>query len=262
MHRPLSLTIISWFLIVSGSLTILLLFDADTKEFWEAAGVNTLSMTVMNFISSVIYIVSGVLILKQNRIGRTLYVSWFAISVFLTLLLLGSSYFGILVFTILIYGIFLFFLYQKNANDYFDGVYVPGPPAETSAKSNRKEQINKSPLARVFGILCLGVSGFILLFGLIISEFPDIRSMHGLLFVFFGIPFLLFTLAGIFLWGWRRWAASTGWVLLSASSIVLMFGFMIYLMSGPEFYDVWGSDADIEDIEAIVSGSWNALFPF
>jgi hypothetical protein len=262
MHRPVSITVISWFLIISGGIAILTLFDTDTRLFWEAMDVDYRHAVWVNLLSSVIYIGAGILMLRQNRTGRTLYVIWFPASLVLSLLVFGLSYFGFLVFTTVFYLIILYFLYRKEAGDFFEGVYEPGPVSKSTGQITRREQINRSAFARVFGLISFGIAFFILMSGLMLSEFPEIRGMRDMMYIFLGIPFILFLLGGILLWGWRRWAAGTGWVLLSAAFIVIMLGIMMHMMSGPEFSEVWGDEVEVEAIEALAQASWNALFPF
>jgi hypothetical protein len=104
-RRPLSITIISWIFIVFGSIALLsgVLPLADLKSHWYI------------HLSRILQIVAGVFMLYGRNWARWLLVAWIAFH-----LVVGAMHgIGALMMHIVIFSVILFFVFRRDANEYF-----------------------------------------------------------------------------------------------------------------------------------------------
>ena len=104
-QRPLSLTIISWIFIIFGSIALLsgVLPFSDLKSHWYI------------HLSRLLQIVVGVFMLYGRNWARWLLVVWIAFHI-----VVGALH-GIapLVMHVVIFSVILFFVFRRDANEYF-----------------------------------------------------------------------------------------------------------------------------------------------
>ncbi|MBI5696542.1 MAG: hypothetical protein HZC51_12565 [Nitrospirae bacterium] len=120
--RPLAVTIISWFLIVGGVISVFSIsFSLNNPIARDMMSKSLLPIPVqvaMVYVGVVIGITSGVAMLKCRKWGRTLYVSWSALGFFVSLV--TSPLRLMLIPSILVFGIIVYFLFRPDANEYFN----------------------------------------------------------------------------------------------------------------------------------------------
>lgn len=119
--RPKSITIISWFLIITNLIVITsTALTHDNPEVIRMMELSAISITlqyVLMAIGVLITISSAVLMLKANKIGRTIYVGWAVIS--LTIGLITSPAQAMMIPGLVLFLIIFFFLFRPKANEYF-----------------------------------------------------------------------------------------------------------------------------------------------
>lgn len=121
MKRPLSITIISWFLIITSLLSI-----ATTSMTWDDPEVvalmelNTMPLPVqfaMIVIGTLVMLVAGVLMLKGRNAGRMAYVVWTALSMIVGLFTAPAL--AMLIPGLLFFLVIVFFLFRSAGNAWF-----------------------------------------------------------------------------------------------------------------------------------------------
>ncbi len=127
-ERPTSITAIGWIVIVAGVLSLfvnLLVMTSLPAE--EQAGGSALSVQVQYTIGLagfVVMIVSGAAMLSGKNWSRFLYVAWSVTSYFI--LFFTSPEKGVLVPGFLVFLLITFFLFRREANQYFVPVEAAG----------------------------------------------------------------------------------------------------------------------------------------
>lgn len=121
MKRPTSVSVISWFLIISGIISIAVSFYGFNNPITqELMAKNLLPISVqyaLMFVGLVVTVVSGFAMLKGVNWSRKLYVGWSIVG-----LLIGLATSPIKVGLIpgaVLLAIFAFFLFRPQANAYF-----------------------------------------------------------------------------------------------------------------------------------------------
>lgn len=125
-ERPLSVTIISWYLIVtcliSTLTTLFTLSNAAVHEIMRQSPIPIPPQFAMAFIGLGLNIVAGIMMLKGRHWARLLYVGW---SAFAILVALATSPMKLMLIPgVLIYALIVYFLYRPQANIFFGGTPV------------------------------------------------------------------------------------------------------------------------------------------
>lgn len=124
--RPISITIIAWFLIISSLLTAVLtiftLHNPTVKELMSHSALSIPTQITIMYISLAISFICGVGMLKQQNWARYLYVIFSIIG--FSINLITSAEKMAIVPGIIILIIIIIFLFLPKANDYFSGRYV------------------------------------------------------------------------------------------------------------------------------------------
>ena len=106
-QRPRSITIISWIFIIFGSIALLygVLPFTDIKSHWYV------------HLSRILQIVAGVFMLYGRNWARGLLVLWIAFH------LVAGALHGVatLAMHVAIFSVILFFVFRRDANEYFAG---------------------------------------------------------------------------------------------------------------------------------------------
>ena len=120
-QRPISITIISWFLIVTSIISVIVtLVNINNPDVKAIMQLSALSLEVQYLIMAIGLIISiscGFLMLAGNVIGRNLYVVWTLLS--LSIALFTSPLKTLLIPGIIFFMVIAFFLYRPKANQYF-----------------------------------------------------------------------------------------------------------------------------------------------
>jgi hypothetical protein len=111
MQRPRSITIISWFFMIFGSIALLsgLLPLANNLTLEQLKG------HWMVHLSRLAMIVSGLFMLRGHNWARWLLVAWIAFHIVLSALHSALQ----LLIHVAIFGVILFFLFRRPASAYF-----------------------------------------------------------------------------------------------------------------------------------------------
>lgn len=113
-HRPRSITIISWLFIIFGS--IALLYGLWPYVKMSAAQISVdLKSHWMVHLSRIAQIISGVFMLYGRNWARWLLVVWILFHIVISAL----HSVGFFLMHVVIFSIILYFLFRRDANDYF-----------------------------------------------------------------------------------------------------------------------------------------------
>lgn len=119
--RPLSISIISWFLIVTSVIALIsTAFSYNNPEVIKIMELSALPITLqflLAFTGLSITMLSAILMFKANNIGRFLYTGWVVISFIITLV--TSPLTLMLIPSLVVSSIMIFFLFRPKANEYF-----------------------------------------------------------------------------------------------------------------------------------------------
>jgi len=130
--RPVSITVISWYLIVSAILLVLFYSFALSMTIDDMKQSSTIPVSIqfpMLYAGLLMTLVSGIAMLKGQNWARLLYVIWCGILVILALATSPNK--SEMVTTIVFWLIIVFFLFRPKANEYFSST-----EPQVDAKSN------------------------------------------------------------------------------------------------------------------------------
>ena len=122
-QRPKSITIICWFLIISGVISIAGSFfslnNPMTKEIMSKSPIPLNIQFAMLYVGLVISITSGIAMLKGKNWARLLYVGW---SIIGFIIALATSPMKIaMIPSLIVFAVVLFFMFRPISNQYFAG---------------------------------------------------------------------------------------------------------------------------------------------
>jgi len=232
--RPLIITIIGWWLIITEITTAYSLFyisSFDEVPFWSDTSIDAVWIIIFNVISGIVYLASGYGILNGQSWGRTLYLIYTPVSILVGAIAFQSDQ-TIIIISVLFFLLFAFLLTRQAPTDFFNGNYVRSPKDlehRRSIKKLRQDQQRKSNVARVFGVLFAVGSGGLIFFAVIFIAFSPEFNLFILLIL--STPTIFGLLISCGLWGWKRWSAITGWTLASAGGITVFTGLTVALLS-------------------------------
>lgn len=119
--RPKSITIISWFLIITNVIavasTTLTHNNPEVVKMMELSAIPIALQYALMAVGIVITISSAALMLKANNIGRMMYIGWTIIS--LTIGLFTSPAKAMMIPGLVFFLVISFFLFRPKANEYF-----------------------------------------------------------------------------------------------------------------------------------------------
>lgn len=119
--RPTSVTIISWFLIVTSLITVITsvvnISNPDVKAIMQLSVIPLEVQYLIMAIGLIISISCGLLMLAGKSFGRNLYVGWTILSIAISLF--TSPLKTLLIPGIIFFIVIAFFLYRPKANQYF-----------------------------------------------------------------------------------------------------------------------------------------------
>lgn len=245
--RPLPVTIVGWWLLVTGAFQILAYASTSNpllQEMWKDQGLNTEIIVIWSVIAGIGHVAAAIGILRGQRWGRTIYLVVGLLGTVAGAAILGSTL-AMSLISVLIYGVFVFILTRPDAEAYFSGTYEPPAPERelrSALRTARSRDRTTSDLQRVFGILIAAGAGFLLLMafysaGLLLSEGVMAVVLTGFFLVPAGLALALATL----LWGRTRWAGLVGWTLGVAGLWAALSGLSLMMAMDTEY---WTAIAD------------------
>lgn len=268
--RPNSVTVIGWINIISGGLSLISMIFPATEEaqiLLDATGRTGAIFTLMRILSSVIYFISGIAMLKGLNWGRLLYLysvpTWI---VFSGIIYLFSP---MLVIAIIPYIIILMFLTRPKALAFFKNGTDAIIENETLTESRPEKQTKK--LRKISSVLLLIIGGFILfpnmmMLSVLISEGFDIKAIGDtptivrcIILVAINIALII---AGVALNEWSRWRFILGNLFTVVGSFLAFLAVTIPLvMLSPEWKLLGAPKAHVDIKAFIVNLILSALLP-
>jgi len=125
-HRPTSITVISWILIIMGGISLITstisLNNPMAKELMSRSIMPISIQYLMIYVGLLIMIVCGIAMLKGQNWARLLYVIWSIIGFVIGIA--TSPMKAAMIPGIVIFLIAVFFLFRPKANVYFAGIEV------------------------------------------------------------------------------------------------------------------------------------------
>ena len=122
MQRPLSLSIVGWFLIVMSLFGIFSLFtlasNPTAAQMLAQSPLPLWAHQAIAVIGVVVGVASGYGVLKGFNWSRYLYIGWSIIAILLQLV--TTSFTSLLILSVLFIAIFAFFLFRPPANAWFN----------------------------------------------------------------------------------------------------------------------------------------------
>jgi hypothetical protein len=233
--RPISLTIVSWYLAITGGWALIVspvaAMDPKTQQIYQSMGVSTVSVILLGVLSGLTYGVAGVMMLRCQEWGRKLYLFGTPASLLLSLLVLGVAAPMMYMISVIVYVVCAIIVTRPRVNAYFSGA------DEASATVGMAEPDVQEPFdgKKVASILLLfpGTLFLILLFMMIPLLAENTLSLAMMLLFLGGLSSALIVPA-IFLWGRRRWSVILGTVLTLGGGCLLTFhAAMLQLTSLP-----------------------------
>jgi len=226
--RPLSLSIIGWWLTVSGVLSVLGLTAASNpavRSTWESMGIDPTLAVISSLVTGVAHAVAGAGILQGWSWARTFYL-WFGAASLIAGVFLFSSGLPAFLLSASVYAIAVYFLTRDAARAYLEDDYEISPESARRRRALatvRTSQRNPSDLKRVFGVLfATGAGGLLTMAVFVIGFAPGLIAV--VLAGFFGVPALIALVFGVVLWGRSRWASVSGWTLLGTGVLTVTSG--------------------------------------
>ena len=121
MKRPISVSIIAWYLIVtSGIGLIAITVSINNPIAEELMAKNLLPIPlqyIMGYVGLLISIVAGIAMLNRQNWARLLYVAWNAIG--FVIMMLTSPTKALMIPGLVVFAVITFFLFRPKANEYF-----------------------------------------------------------------------------------------------------------------------------------------------
>lgn len=118
---PKSITIISWFLIITNVIAIAsIVLTHDNPEVIKMMELSAIPITIqyiLMVVGIVITISAAVLMLKAKKAGRTMYIGWTIISLIIGIFTFPAK--TMMIPGLVFFLIISFFLFRPKANEYF-----------------------------------------------------------------------------------------------------------------------------------------------
>jgi hypothetical protein len=240
-RRPVSVTIISWYLILVFGLLLVsapfVLNEPETRKFLAISGASPVAALLLSVAGGIAFISAGVAMLKGKDWGRKLYLSAAPVSLAVTIWLYGTKFIVINIPGLVFYGVLLFFLTRPAVSAYFSGSpeavilkagVQPGPGFVESLTARK-----------IIGALLLIPGGFILTAWFMMILPMSASGVESIIISgIFGFLALMFIVPAVFLWGWRQWAGLLGTLFVSVGGFLLISAVTFYqLPSMEEFHD-------------------------
>ena len=256
--RPISISVISWFLIITAVWTIFYtpysMNNPVTQQISQETGVSPLVALLVAELSGIANFTAGAAMLKRRRWGRQLYLIATPVTLFISVLLYGVKFLGISLFGFIFYVVFFVLLTRRPVSDYF---------SNSVSSLTESTDIHNSPVVqevmtgkKVASILLLTPGGLILM-AWFMMILPMSSSMPGLILLsaIFGVLASAFVIPAVLLWGRKRWAVLVGTLITSVGGMLLMISLMFYSFTTIDGFREQFSNVDPTIMEQLMLGS-------
>lgn len=268
--RPLAVTIISWYLIISAAITAISLpfvfMSSEALRIYEQLNVSHTTITITALVGSVVCCIAGLAMIRRKSWGRLLWYFYAVSSTAYTFYLYGNRYLLTNLLPVLLLGVTVYFLTRRKVNAYFAGEEWRTPedsrPRVAVATAERPQH---AMWMKVVGVILLVFGGvFLYMVMIFAATIPLDDPVKGAasLGIFAGLC-AAFTLPGMFLWGIWRWKILSGILLVCCGGIMLLISLVMLqaenLTGGnakadPVLMAMMGKRAAIEGLPATVLG--------
>lgn len=211
--RPISISVISWILIILGITSLVFMLNIYTRHSNLAESlVEVLTPIQLGaaIVFAIVKIFCAILILKAKHIGRIIYVASALLA-----FVISSSFSMLLIAPLVLFAVCTFFLFTPKANEYFSSEGVQSPPLE--------KQTSRT-IRNIIAIFFFIVAGFFI-FMMGFLSFYSATNPDGSKASFLGlfcIPPLIFYLVGLAFYRGENWKIATGLILLISGSLCLL----------------------------------------
>lgn len=245
--RPLSVSIIAWYLIVTSVITILSLpsslSNPVAQKMMEGTSISPTMVILMSIIGILVNIVSGIGMLKAKEWGRKTYFIGTPLLILFGLISYTFKFALFQIMAIVVYSLVVYFLTRKVVLAYFQGKYIN----ETSEISISEYSKNPKPITgKLIASVILLFFGGIFLLSWLMTASMLLESVLAFIFtsvIFLGISSAL-VIFSLWLLGWHRWPIVLGSFFLSTGSISVLTGCMFFMFSSPDMKSLF-KDVDI-----------------
>jgi hypothetical protein len=245
-NRPLSISIIGWFLVVTGGSSLVMMpttyGNPQVVEMIRRSGLPVWLHYTLMLLWIVVSIGCGVGMLKGKNWSRYVYVTWSTLGMIIGFVFTGIQMIALPGIIILVACAVL--LFRQNANAFFthqelipDASLVTGSEAHTVPDSLTAVTTFRKPVARkqlsmfrrVSSVLLLIVSGFLFYMATLIAFIKpkDPATQIAPLATVCGIAFVLLLL-GLAVCAFQRWRLKTGIVFLSGAGVTAFVAAMLF----------------------------------
>ena len=246
--RPLSMSIVGWWLLVGGAmspLSLLGLVNQNAQDMWSQMGMTPSLIVTHALISGLFQAILGYGILKGRPWARMGYI-WFGAAMLVFSAVITTAYWTALVFGVVTYAVLCLVLSTPTARAYFAGTYDQDPrqkERQNILSQIRKAQKNSSDIMQIVGAGLAVIAGFLLMIAVFSTGVPDTDLMiKGLVKV--GLPGLALLALGILFWGRARWRAIAGWCLLAVGSTQALSSVSVVAMQQSTMWDIISAPLD------------------
>ena len=249
--RPLSLTIVGWWLIAGAVVSVygllIALVNPLVVALWAEMGVSPTAGLVVSLISAGVQAASGYAILHRKAWGRVLYLVFGVISVIASAIIF-DIHGAFLYFGLISYGIFAYILLRDAANANFDGTYEESPDGSRHRKELaelRRTQRAESAIRQIFAILFAAGAGFLLGILIFIIGFAP-AGAAAITSIILGVLIAIALGLGATLWSWDRWAGICGWTFARTGGWAAFCGVSMLVVLHSPYWDMAMADAGAE----------------
>lgn len=230
-NRPTSITVIAWILIVSGGVSLIIsTISLNNRMDQVLMARSPLPIPVQHAMTCaglVVFIVSGIGLLKAQNWSRFLYAIWSTLRFLISLVTSPMSV--ALIPEIVLFAVIVFFLFRPKANQYLTGTEV--------TSDTERSQVTR----KVIVVICLSLAcSFVSTVSIVsfVSE-SSIITKFAIMGVFC-VPGLISLFIGLAISRFQNWKRNVGIVLLSGAGIsAFMVLTTICFFLSPEFKELF-----------------------
>ena len=204
-QMPISVTIISWLLIVTSAFTLLYtpfsFNNQATRGMIHALEVSPLTVILLSFFGGFVNLTAGVAMLKKLRWGRQLYLIVTPLFLLLTIVLYHFKLLAIFLMGFVMYAVFFVLLTRRPVSDFFsNSIVIPSTSPRSLIEPNGQPDRTGKKIASV---ILLVPGGMMLNAWFMVIVPMSNYSLLGVIFIsaIFCILACIFTVPAIFLLG-------------------------------------------------------------
>ena len=246
--RPLSISIVGWWLLGNGvlsPLSLLGLINQEAQAIWSEMGLTPSLMITHALVSGLFQAGFGYGILKGRPWGRLGYIGYGAVSLLVSFILLPGIMAGLL-FGIVVYGGFCFLLSTPAARAFFEGSFSIGTRQQERKDilaQVRRAQKGGNDVRQIVGAGLVVCAGLLLYIAVYFTGTESVKDSVGGLFTM-GAPALALLGIGAFLWGLKRWRGPVGWCLAAVGCIHVLSGISVIAMQRSPMWETMSAQME------------------